>query len=107
MSSSSLSPAPACALASSSIAAWRVLLRGAGVFIALLVFCFWAAKGYHQGWTQNQVRIDQLDEVTGIVYPAYVPGFVPGVDFLAVGIGGGMVIFAVTFIRRRSPKGHA
>ena len=44
-----------------TIAAWRLLLRAGGVLLALFTVCFWAAKGYHRGWTKNQVRIDQVD----------------------------------------------
>ncbi|MCU0791900.1 MAG: hypothetical protein MUE42_03405 [Opitutaceae bacterium] len=88
----------------STIAAWRVLLRGAGVLVALFVFCFWAAKGYHSGWTQTQVPVKQLDPITEIEFITYEDRFVPGVDYLGGGIFVGMVIFGVTFIRRRSPK---
>jgi hypothetical protein len=85
-----------------SIAAWRVLLRGAGVLIALFVFCFWAAKGYHTGWTQNQVPVTRLDPVTEIEFITYEDRFVPGLDYLGGGVVVGTVIFAVTFFRRRS-----
>lgn len=87
-----------------SIAAWRVLLRGAGLLIALFVFCFWAAKGYNRGWTKTQVRVDKYDEITDIHYPTYEDRFVPGVDYLAGGIFVGVVIFGATFIPSRSRK---
>ena len=103
---SSLPPeSPASALPPArTIAAWRLLLRGAGVLLALFTICFWAAKGYHRGWTKNQVRVDQVDEVTGIVYPTYVDRFVPGIDYLAGGIFVGVMLFAVTFVPARSRK---
>ena len=91
-------PAP-----SGGIAAWRILLRGAGVLIAMFVFCFWAAKGYHRGWTQNRVPVPQIDPVTEIEYIAFEERFVPGVDVLGGGVLLGALIFAVTFIPRRSP----
>ncbi|MBC8011640.1 MAG: hypothetical protein H7067_16265 [Burkholderiales bacterium] len=91
----------------STIAAWRVLLRGAGVLIALFVFCFWAAKGYNRGWTKTQVRIDKYDEITDLTYPTYEKRFVPGVDYLGGGITFGLLVFAATFVGRRSPKPHA
>ena len=87
-----------------TIAAWRILLRGAGALLALFTVCFWSAKGYHRGWTKNQVRIDQVDEVTGIVYPTYVDRFVPGLDYLAGGVFAGFVLFAVTLIPARGRK---
>lgn len=88
----------------STIAAWRVLLRGAGVLIALFIFCFWAAKGYHTGWTQNRVPVSQVDPITEIEFTTFEDRFVPGVDYLGGGIFVGVVVFAVTFIPRRSPK---
>lgn len=96
---------PASALPpATSIAAWRVLLRGAGAVLALFVFCFWAAKGYHRGWTQNQVAVRQIDPITEIPYVTYERRFVPGVDVLGGGILVGVLIFGVTFIPARSPN---
>ena len=90
----------------STIAAWRVLLRGAGVLIALFVFCFWAAKGYHKGWTQNQVPVKQIDPITELEFVVYEDRFVPGVDYLAGGIFAGVIVFTVTFwpARGRKPR---
>lgn len=86
------------------IAAWRVLLRGAGVLLALFTFCFWAAKGYHRGWTQDEVAVKKIDPVTEIEYLDYEDRFLPGIDYLVGGIAVGVVIFGATFVRRRSPK---
>jgi hypothetical protein len=86
-----------------SIAAWRVLLRGAGAFLGLFVFCFWAAKGYHRGWTQNEVPVPQIDPITEIAYVTYERRFVPGLDVLGGGLLLGVLVFAVTFLPTRSP----
>ncbi len=96
--------APADLPPATSIAAWRLLLRGAGLLIALFVFCFWAAKGYHTGWSQDRVPVTRLDPITEIEFTAYEERFVPGVDYLGGGIFAGLAVFAVTFIPRRSPK---
>lgn len=99
------SPASADALPPPrTIAAWRVLLRGAGVLAALFAFCFWAAKGYNRGWTKNQVPMTKTDPITEIDYVEYEDRFVPGVDYLAGGIFAGLVIFAVTFVPARGRK---
>ena len=90
-----------------TIAAWRVLLRGAGLLVALFVFCFWAAKGYHRGWTQNQVPIKQIDPITELEFVTYEKRFVPGVDYLAGGILFGVLLFGATFIGRRSQNAPA
>lgn len=86
-----------------TIAAWRVLLRGAGVLLALFTFCFWAAKGYHRGWTQNQVPVKQVDPVTELEFVTYKKRFVPGLDYLGGGIFVGVLLFGATFVGRRSP----
>ncbi len=87
-----------------TIAAWRVLLRGAGVLLALFTFCFWAAKGYHRGWTQNQVPVKQVDPVTELEFVTYKKRFVPGLDYLGGGIFVGVLLFGATFVHRRSPR---
>ncbi len=87
-----------------TIAAWRVLLRGFGVLAALFVFCFWAAKGYHQGWTQNRVPVTQVDPITEIEFVTYEERFVPGLDYLAGGILFGALVFGATFIPARGRK---
>lgn len=87
-----------------TIAAWRLLLRGAGAFLALLTFCFWAAKGYNHGWTKNQVAVKQIDPVTELEFVTYERRFVPGVDFLAGGVFVGFAVFGATLFHRRSPN---
>lgn len=87
-----------------TIAAWRILLRGAGAFFVLYVFCVWAAKGYHRGWTQNQVPVKHIDPVTEIEFVTYEKRFVPGLDVLAGGVTAGLLVFAVTFLGRRCPQ---
>jgi hypothetical protein len=97
MSPETATPPPA------TIAAWRILLRGAGVLLALFVFCFWAAKGYNRGWSQNQVPVKKIDPVTEIEFTTYEKRFIPGIDYLVGGTVAGIVIFSATFLRRRRP----
>lgn len=87
-----------------TIAAWRILLRGAGVLLALGVICFWAAKGANRGWTKNQVPVNQIDPLTEVPFVTYEKRFVPGVDYLASGLIAGAALFGATFLGRRSPK---
>jgi hypothetical protein len=76
------------------------------VALALLMgtLGFWAAKGAHRGWTQNQVPIPQKDEVTGLDYVTYEKRFVPGIDVLAGGIGVAAGLFAISFFVQRQTK---
>ena len=92
-------------ISSGTISAWRILLRGAGVLLILFVFCFWAAKGYNKGWSQNRVPVKHLDAVTEIEFTTYEKRFVPGVDYLAGGSVLGALIFSATFFgnRRSNP----
>jgi hypothetical protein len=90
-----------------TIAAWRILLRGAGAFFVLYVICVWAAKGYNRGWTQDQIPVKHIDQVTEIEYIKYEKRFVPGLDVLAAGVTTGLVLFSVTFLGRRCPPDRA
>lgn len=96
--------APAALPPATTIAAWRILLRGAGVLGALFVFCFWAAKGYHRGWSQHQVPVKQVDPITELEYVTYEKRFVPGIDYLGAGLLAGAVVFGATFLGRSRPK---
>lgn len=62
---------------------------------------FWALKGAHRGWSQNQVPTKQTDEITGIEFVTYEQRFVPGVEFLAGGFGLGAGLFALSFLVQR------
>lgn len=55
--------------------------------VLLAGFWTWLSTGAHLGWTQNQIRVTELDEITGIEAVRFVPGFVAGVDFLALALG--------------------
>ncbi len=86
-----------------TIAAWRVLLRGVGVLLALFVVCVWSAKGYNRGWTKNQVAVKQVDPITELEYETFERRFVPGLDYLGGGILLGAALFGATFLGRRRP----
>lgn len=83
------------------IPAWRIFLRLLGPFIALATFARWAASGYNRGWTKNRIEVVKLDEITEIEYIEWVEVFIPGIELLALGVGAGLLLFAVTFVPRR------
>lgn len=97
MSDSPAAPLPPA----QTIAAWRVLLRGAGALLALGVVCVWAAKGANRGWTKNQIPVSRIDPITEIPFVTYEKRFVPGVDYLAGGVLVGAAVFGATFLGRR------
>lgn len=79
----------------------RKTLRVVAVVLLLATLGFWSAKGAHTGWTQNQVPLKQIDEVTGIEFVTYEKRYVPGVDFLALGTGLATCFFVVSFLVQR------
>ena len=72
-------------------------LRIIAVLIALLAAGYWFGTGANLGWTKTQVPVKTVDEVTGIEGFSYEKKFVPGVDFVAVGVGAGVLLFAISF----------
>ena len=84
------------------IAAWRVLLRMLSGILALFLFAYWGAAGWNRGWTKTQIPQKQVDEVTGIEFVTYKDHFMPGIEFLTLGLFFCVLLFVITFIRRKS-----
>lgn len=86
-----------------SFFSFRNILRLATVVILLATVGFWAAKGAHTGWSQNQVPLKQTDEITGIEYVTYEKRFVPGVEFLGAGLGvaSGLLLVSLFFSKNK------
>ena len=61
-------------------------LRIASLAVALAVLGTWTAKGVNTGWTIDKVQTRKTDEITGIDQIVWVEKWVPGIDFLAVGL---------------------
>ncbi|MFO1476305.1 MAG: hypothetical protein U1F98_06605 [Verrucomicrobiota bacterium] len=73
--------------------------------LALAATVYWLAAGAHRGWTRTSLVRVQVDEVTGIEGRTYVPGFVPGIDFLAASWGASALLGAAGwFVARRFSK---
>jgi hypothetical protein len=70
----------------------------------LAVISAWLVLGAHTGWTRMKIETKKVDPVTEIEFVEYRPGFVPGVDFLAAGLGGCTLLLGAGLIlsRRRS-----
>lgn len=82
----------------------RNVLRAFALLLLLGTVGVWAGLGGTLGWTKNQIVERSTDPVTGIEFAEYRPGFVPGVEFLALGVGGAVLIFAATLFVRVTPK---
>lgn len=80
----------------------RTALRIVAVVIVSGAFIWWFQAGKNTGWTKDRVAVEKIDEITEITYTEYEERFVPGIDFLAAGLLGGLVIGGLTFVRRRT-----
>ncbi len=74
----------------------KTVVRGFAVLILVVTVAIWAGMGAKIGWTQTSVEVREADPVTGIEGVTYRDQFVPGVEFLAVGVLGAGLIFAFT-----------
>jgi hypothetical protein len=83
------------------------MLRITGALFAVVILSYWVAAGSNTGWTKDNVTTMKTDEVTGIEYPEAKKHFVPGIEFLAIGVGCGVALIGATFLfRKRSNHPH-
>jgi hypothetical protein len=84
---------------------FRTTNRLLALFVLSTCLSWWWFSGADMGWTKTYVTIPATDEITGIQYEVKQEKFVPGVDFVAAGIGLSFVIFAASFLlSQRKPK---
>lgn len=67
--------------------ALRKVLLAAALLASAATLVLWGAKGANRGWTKTEVSEMHTDEVTGLEYPVAKKAFVPGLDFLGLGLG--------------------
>ena len=79
-------------------------LRLFAVLLAIAVAGVWYGLGADRGWSKTALAIPLKDPITEIEYVEYKSGFIPGVDFLAAGLAGAAVLFALTFSPLKKPK---
>lgn len=82
----------------------RMVIRGFALVLLIATVGLWTGLGGRFGWTQTNVPEKRVDPVTGIDFVEYRHGFVPGVEFLTLGVGGAIIIFAATLFVRITPK---
>ncbi|NDG70192.1 MAG: hypothetical protein EBY32_02605 [Proteobacteria bacterium] len=84
---------------------FRTITRLLALFVLSTCLSWWWFSGADMGWTKTYVTIPATDEITGIQYEVKQEKFVPGVDFVAAGIGLSFGIFAASFLPSpRKPK---
>jgi len=82
----------------------RMVIRGFALVLLLATVGLWAGLGGRMGWTETQITEKRPDSVAKIERVESRPAFVPGVEFLALGVGGAIIIFAATLFVRITPK---
>ena len=80
----------------------KKLLLILALAIAVVAVAGWATAGANKGWTKTEVAVKTLDDVTGIEGISYQKKFQPGVDLLAVALGGAATLAAASFFFRKS-----
>lgn len=79
-------------------------LRALSALVLGAVLTYWVLNGAHRGWNMDKVPVNKTDEITGIAYVDYEEGFVPGVEFLAAGLGVTVLLFGSSFLFRQRPS---
>jgi hypothetical protein len=64
----------------------------------LAVVAAWVALGSNTGWTKTSIATTKVDPITEIEFTEYKDGFVPGIDFLGVGLIGSAAIFGFGYL---------
>jgi hypothetical protein len=70
----------------------RLCFQLAALTVAFVVTVFWLFGGPNLGWTKTTVAIAKRDPVTDQEYTQWERRFAPGVDVLALGWGGAMIL---------------
>ena len=76
-------------------------LRACSALLLGGILAYWMLNGAHRGWNMDRVPLEKIDEITGIAYVEYEERFVPGMEFLAVGVAASAVLFGLSFLFRK------
>ena len=79
----------------------RLALRLAALAVALVTLALWFFGGPNLGWTKTTVDRIEVDPVTGLEGRFPEKRLVAGVDFLAVGLLGALVLGGTSFVFRK------
>lgn len=76
------------------------VLRISALVIALATVATWISTGAHRGWTRTSIVELRFDEITGIEYPVTRPGFIAGLEVLALGTATAAALAGATLLPR-------
>lgn len=85
----------------------RMVVRAFALVLLLATLGLWAGFSGTLGWTKTQISVERIDPSTKVKSVERKFSFVPGAEFLALGVGGAMIIFAATLFVRITPKESA
>lgn len=63
----------------------------------VVTLALWFFGGPNLGWTKTSVAVPYTDEITGIEAVRWEKRFLPGLDFLAGGLGISGILFGASF----------
>lgn len=72
--------------------------------LIVLSFGLWASGGFHTGWTQTQIEVTVLDEITGIEGTRMEEGFIPGIELFIGGLVAAGVWSAAVVVFQKTRK---
>ena len=79
----------------------RLGLRLTALAVALVVVALWFFGGPNMGWTKTSQQVERLDPVTELTYYEWEQRFLPGLDFLAAGLGAAGLLLGCSFFFRK------
>jgi hypothetical protein len=75
------------------------------VALAVATLSLWLVKGANTGFTKNRVQVKTFDPITEIEQVEWQNKFLPGVDFLGVGLAvAGALLGGSFFIRKQNKQ---
>jgi hypothetical protein len=83
----------------------RRVLQRIAIGLAAAAVAGWLALGANRGWTKTTVTRWQKDPVTEIEGPVIERKFVPGVDLLAVCLGGAVALLLASLFISQTKTG--
>lgn len=81
-------------------------LRIVAFVLLAVTLGIWAGLGANLGWTKTKIPIEHIDPVTEIKYVEWQSGFQPGLELLALGVGGCALVFLASFAFRTASKSN-
>ncbi|MEW6303481.1 MAG: hypothetical protein AB1705_08430 [Verrucomicrobiota bacterium] len=76
-------------------------LRLVALAIALVTVVFWFFGGPNLGWSKSYVTVKKVDPVTELEFEERVDRYVPGVDFVGIGLAVAAAVAGASFLVRK------